>query len=101
MLAENWMGTVAAKDEQGYYVDVFRDGQVVRYGPMHYVSSTGEAIEFLSGDPVVISTLLFRDQYVILGKYIDTPAGLPIYEDTEPDPDGDGVVIIAGSEQPS
>lgn len=71
MLGDNYVGMIMDVDENGYYVDVFRNGQTVRYGPMHYVSSSGDDVQYYTGDRVFITTLFFRDQYVILGRYID------------------------------
>ncbi|UVF61462.1 hypothetical protein SEA_DALANDE_49 [Gordonia phage DalanDe] len=97
MIAENFVGVVAGQDDQGYYVEVFREGQYVRYGPMHYISPTGQPIDWEIGDRVFITTAFFRDQFVIMGKYIDVHTPFePLGDETVPDPDGEGVVIIAG-----
>lgn len=101
MFAENLVGLVVAKDDQGYYVEVFRDGQVVKYGPMHYISPTGQPHEYQMGDRVFITSAFFRDQFVILGVYIDVHVPFEEFDDSEPDPDGNGITIIQGSEEQS
>lgn len=100
MLGDNYVGLVVALEDQGYHVEVFRAGQYVRYGPMHCVSPTGEAT-YAVGDRVFITSAFFRDQFVILGKYIDVHVPFePLGDETVPDPDGDGIVEVIDSEQP-
>lgn len=92
MFAENYIGTVVGEDDQGLYVEVFRDGQTVKYGPMHYVSSSGETVDYNSGDAVFITSIFFRDQFIVIGKYIDIhpePRQL-----VQVDSDGDGIIDV-------
>ena len=111
-------------NESGYMVEVFVGGQVVTYGPMHYIAdprtqNTSNGFErtggnarttppvvgdtgdprhpvvpdiFKPGDKVLIANYLYRDQFVILGKYIDMNP--PPVELVQVDSDGDGIIDL-------
>ena len=113
-----FIGTVTGKSNNGsgYMVDVFAGGQHVTYGPMHFIAGTdhmypndydgGNASTvppsypdprhpvapdpYVPGDKVLIANYLYRDQFVIIGRYIDmTPVP---HELIQVDTDGDGII---------
>ena len=115
-----FVGTVIGKSDNGsgYMVEVFTGGQSVIYGPMHFIAGTDRmyANEFdggnaatvppapadprnpiapdpyKSGDKVMIANYIYRDQFVILGRYTDmTPEP---YELVQVDTDGDGIIDL-------
>lgn len=109
------IGTILKRVDNGYIVDVFRAGQHVTYGPMHFLGDFPKIIDggnartrnpdrlrpwefvhqdpFDSGDTVFLLPLgTYRDQFVIAGRYVDmTPAP---QQDIQIDQDGDGVFDI-------
>jgi len=120
-----FVGTVIGKsvNGSGYMVEVFVGGQVVTYGPMHYiadpraqgasssyertggnartvppVSDDGDPRNphvpdvYKSGDKVLIANYLYRDQFVIIGKYVDMNP--PPLELVQVDTDGDGIIDL-------
>lgn len=105
----------------GYMVQVYIGGIPVTYGPMHFIAggdgatvsnerSGGNARTvppatsaddpripshpdpYKSGDKVLIANYLLRDQFVILGKYVDMNP--PVHELVQVDSDGDGIIDL-------
>ena len=115
-----FVATVVGKsdNDSGYMVEVFTGGQVVTYGPMHFIAGTDRmyASEFdggnaattppapsdirnpvapdpyKSGDKVLIANYLYRDQFIIVGRYVDMHP--EPYELIQVDTDGDGVTDL-------
>lgn len=72
----NHYGVVAEVIEgRGVYVESMMGGQTAKYGPMHYLSSTGEAVIFAPGDSVLFTNVgRIADNFIILGKVVDPTA---------------------------
>lgn len=69
-------GVVAEVIEgRGVYVEAMIGGQSGRYGPMHYLSSNGDAVIFKSGDRVLFTNVgRIADNFIIVGKVVDPTA---------------------------
>lgn len=95
----NIMGTVVGKnhEETGYMVEVYTGGTYATYGPMQFITTPPFEVPpnldpYNPGDKVFITNFNVRDQFVILGKYMDmTPQQ---YDLIQVDTDGDGIIDV-------
>lgn len=78
MTMNSYYGVIVELGERGYYVHINMGGQVGRYGPMQYVSTTREEVEYEPDDKVLVVNIgPIADNFVILGKLMEPPP--PVY----------------------